>query len=145
VLQREPEQLHLLGRGQSRRCGRNGDRLQADGSIRGCSDSACNTAKLIEVLQYASKHDWGSPTSLRWQEHPVVPFFWNNRVPLDWKAVKAKVPGNPLFLYLHTNAFISEEADGAFARNGIGAPPDKASSTWTTLTRSRLRRRTSSL
>jgi len=99
--------------------------IQPDhGSTKGCSDEACTTKKLIEVLDYDYKTYEGSPAYLRWKGRPVVPFFWNSNSPVDWAEVKRKTPGNPLFVFLASAGFKNPEADGVFFWDKPEGPRD---------------------
>ncbi len=89
------------------------------------ADKACNTEKLIAALNYEYKTYESSPAYLRWNGRPVVPFFlFDSNTPADWDEIAAKVPGNPIFVFINTGGFTHPQSGGAFAWNGIKGPSD---------------------
>jgi hypothetical protein len=73
------------------------------------------TAALIDELRFAAQNFFGSPAYLKVGSRPVVLFFGFESFPIDWRQVKASVPGNPLFLFRNSKGFDLPGSDGAFA------------------------------
>lgn len=87
------------------------------GSISGyAQNNNCDgTQKLIDDLNYAYTAYEVSPAYLRVNSRPVVFFFGVDAYYIDWDDVRAKVTGNPLFVFENSGAFTAPNSDGGFA------------------------------
>ena len=79
------------------------------------SNNCDGTQKLIDDLNYAYTTYELSPAYLRVNSRPVVFFFGVGAYYVDWDDVRAKVAGNPLFVFENSGAFTAPNSDGGFA------------------------------
>ncbi len=79
------------------------------------SSSSNPTQKTIDDLTYAWTTFMQSPAYMRRNGRPVVFFFGFDGSGIDLAAVKAAVPGNPLFVFRNSGAFSATASDGGFA------------------------------
>jgi len=93
--------------------------MEDKGALTACYYTAgCNlTQQLISDLTYAYNTYETSPAYLRVSGRPVVFTFAIDAYALDWNAVIAAVPGNPIliFLYQSSNGFTHPYSGGAFS------------------------------
>ena len=90
------------------------------------TDQGCNTSMVIEGLTYASKTYFKSPAYLRVNGRPVVPFFWfDSNHPVNWDEVVAKVPDNPILVFINGGGFHHPDSGGAFSWEGFKDPSDE--------------------
>jgi PKD repeat protein len=87
------------------------------GALQACANSAgCSvTQQLISDLTYAYNTFEGSPAYLRIGGRPAVFFFDVDRYTIDWSAVVANVPGNPLLIFRNSGGFTHSYSSGSFA------------------------------
>jgi PKD repeat protein len=64
---------------------------------------------------------FSSPRYLRWNGRPVVTFFLNTSLAIDWATVRASAAGNPLFIFRNSGGFTDTDSDGSFAWVGISS------------------------
>ena len=88
------------------------------GSLSGASDV---TTKLLSDIQYMADNYFSSPRYLRWNGRPVVTFFLNTSLAIDWATVRASAAGNPLFIFRNSGGFTNTDSDGSFAWVGISS------------------------
>ncbi|HEY8021289.1 MAG TPA: hypothetical protein VIH93_09315 [Thermoanaerobaculia bacterium] len=84
-----------------------------------------NTQCAIDDLNYVAAHYYPSPAYMHRNGRPVVLFFVDTSVAIDWNAVRAGVTGNPLFVF--EDNFTRTQADGAFA----WVKPAQRTASWT--------------
>ncbi len=84
-----------------------------------------NTQCTIDDLNYVAAHYYPSASYMRRNGRPVVVFFIDADVAIDWNAVRAGVSGNPLFVF--EDNFTRTQADGAFA----WVKPAQKTASWT--------------
>lgn len=84
-----------------------------------------NTQCTIDDLNYVASTYYPSPAYMHRNGQPVVFFFIDQSVSIDWNAVRAGVTGNPLFIF--EDNFTRTQANGAFA----WVKPAQRTSTWT--------------
>lgn len=70
---------------------------------------------LIEDLNYAYRTYEQSPAYLKSNDRPVVFFFGQQGHGINWKRVRSRVAGNPLFIFRNSGAFVNEASDGGFS------------------------------
>jgi PKD repeat protein len=76
----------------------------------GCSA----TDKLVEDLKYATNNFATSPAYMKIGGRPVFFFFGVDHWYIDWNAVRSRVPGDPLFLFLWREGFTHAQSNGAY-------------------------------
>jgi hypothetical protein len=81
------------------------------GALTGAADV---TAKLLSDIQYMNDNYFSSPRYLRWNGRPVVSFFLNTSLAINWATVRAQAAGNPLFIFRGAGGFTSADSDGSF-------------------------------
>lgn len=81
-------------------------------TIPNCSSNL--TQRVVDDLSHANVSYWGSPAYQKSGGRPVVYFFFSSRFTINWATVRSKVPGNPLFIFIHDTGFAHAESDGAF-------------------------------
>ncbi len=62
---------------------------------------------------------FSSPRYLRSNGRPVVAFFLNTSLAINWATVRASAAGNPLFIFRNSGGFTDTDSDGSFAWVGI--------------------------
>jgi hypothetical protein len=86
-----------------------------------CEDSgaltgAANvTTKLLSDIQYMADNYFSSPRYLRWNGRPVVSFFLNTSLAINWATVRAQAAGNPVFIFRNASGFTATDSDGSFS------------------------------
>ncbi len=86
------------------------------GAISWNSCSGCSAQQaLIRHLQYVAQTYFPSPAYMRVGGRPVVTNFDVDRYSIDWYAVKAAVPGNPIYLFQDAGGFIHAISSGAYS------------------------------
>jgi hypothetical protein len=87
------------------------------GANKDCSRSRdCDpTENLIADLNYAYRTYEESSAYLRSDNRPVVFFFGQEGQGIEWKRVRSRIAGNPIFIFRNSGAFHHEEGDGGFS------------------------------
>ena len=86
------------------------------GSLNGATDV---TTKLLSDIQYMADNYFTSPRYLRWNGRPVVSFFLNTSLAINWATVRAQAAGNPVFIFRNSGGFTNTDSDGSFSWVGI--------------------------
>jgi hypothetical protein len=94
--------------------------VEDSGSLNGASDV---TSKLLSDIQYMNDTYFSSPRYLRWNNRPVVAFFLNTSLPINWSTVRAQAAGNPIFVFRDNGGFTTADSDGSFSWVGITGTP----------------------
>jgi hypothetical protein len=81
----------------------------------GALKSADKTGDLIADLIYANQKYQGAANYMKMNGRPVVFFFGVEALPIDWTAVRNRVPGNPLFIFENSGMFGASYSDGAYS------------------------------
>ncbi len=82
----------------------------------GALTSAANpTTQLLGDIQYMNDNYFSSPRYLRWNGRPVVSFFLNTSLAINWATVRAQAAGNPLFIFRNASGFTNTDSDGSFS------------------------------
>jgi len=82
------------------------------GSLNGAADV---TTKLLSDIQYMADNYFNSPRYLFWNGRPVVSFFLNTSLAIDWATVRAQAAGNPVFIFRNSSGFTATDSDGSFS------------------------------
>jgi len=82
------------------------------GSLKGAADV---TTKLLSDIQYMADNYFNSPRYLFWNGRPVVSFFLNTSLAIDWATVRAQAAGNPVFIFRNSSGFTDTDSDGSFS------------------------------
>jgi PKD repeat protein len=88
------------------------------GAIKTCANtSGCDvTAKLINDLTYAYNNYEQSPSYIKINGRPIIPFFGIETISgIDWTRVSASVPGNPIYIWRNAGGFSKSLSGGSFA------------------------------
>ncbi len=88
------------------------------GSLKGASDV---TTKLLSDIQYMADNYFSSPRYWRWNGRPVVSFFLNTSLAIDWATVRAQAAGNPVFIFRNSSGFTDTDSDGSFAWTNVSS------------------------
>jgi hypothetical protein len=64
---------------------------------------------------------FSSPRYLRWNGRPVVPFFLNTTLAIDWATVRAQAAENPLFIFRNASGFTTTDSDGSFSWTNVSS------------------------
>jgi hypothetical protein len=94
--------------------------VEDSGSLTGASDV---TSKLLSDIQYMNDNYFISPRYLRWNNRPVVAFFLNTSLAINWSTVRAQAAGNPIFIFRDNGGFTTADSDGSFSWVGITGTP----------------------
>ncbi len=86
------------------------------GALNGAADP---TAKLLSDIQYMNDNYFSSPRYLRWNGRPVVSFFLNTSLAINWATVRAQAAGNPLFIFRNASGFTNTDSDGSFSWTNV--------------------------
>ncbi len=86
--------------------------MEDAGAVRNCTDC---TSTVIGQLTYIYNTYEGSPAYMRWNGNPVVFFFGVEDLTVDWNAVRAGVPGSPIFIFQNSGSFTRTQSGGGFA------------------------------
>ena len=91
--------------------------MEDAGALSKCaSTSGCSvTQQVIDDLTYAYNNYEQSPAYLLLNGRPAVFFFGVDAYPIDWDAVRAGVPGNPVFIFRNNGGFTHSQTDGSFS------------------------------
>lgn len=86
------------------------------GALGTCANTAgCDLNKqVISDLTYVYNTFEPSPAYMRIGGRPVIAFFGLEKYSLDWNAIRAGVPGNPLFIFRNAGGFTATQSDGSF-------------------------------
>jgi hypothetical protein len=90
--------------------------IEDSGSLTGSSDP---TSKLLSDIQYMNDNYFSSPRYMRWNNRPVIGFFLNTSLAINWSTVRAQAAGNPLFIFRDNGGFTTADSDGSFSWVGI--------------------------
>ena len=86
------------------------------GAIKWNSCSGCSPQQaLIRHLQYVAQNYFPSPAYVRIGGRPVVTNFDLDQYTIDWNAVKAAVPGNPIYLFQDGGGFSHVISGGSYS------------------------------
>ena len=88
------------------------------GSLTGAADV---TTKLLSDIQYMADNYFSSPRYLRWNGRPVLSFFLNTSLAIDWATVRAQAAGNPVFIFRNSSGFTDTDSDGSFAWTNVSS------------------------
>jgi hypothetical protein len=77
------------------------------------------TSKLLADIQYMATNYFNSPRYLRWNNRPVIGFFLNTSLAINWSTVRAQAAGNPVFIFQDNGGFTIADSDGSFSWVGI--------------------------
>jgi PKD repeat protein len=88
------------------------------GSLKGATDV---TTKLLSDIQYMADNYFGSPRYLRWNGRPVVSFFLNTSLAINWATVRAQAAGNPVFIFRNSSGFTDTDSDGSFSWTNVSS------------------------
>jgi hypothetical protein len=81
----------------------------------GCSSCSAQQA-LVSELQYIAQTYFSSPAYMRWNGRPVVTNFdLDIHYTIDWNAVAAAAPGNPVFIFQHSGGFTHPLSSGSYS------------------------------
>jgi hypothetical protein len=90
--------------------------MEDAGSLNYCGRPHCDvTGSLIEDLNYAERIYEHSSAYLHYKNRPVVFFFGDSAYNIDWRRVRSKAAGNPIFVFRNAGGFTHPEAEGAFS------------------------------
>ncbi len=92
--------------------------IEDSGSLTGAADV---TTKLLSDIQYMADNYFSSPRYLRWNGRPVVPFFLNTTLAIDWATVRAQAAENPLFIFRNASGFTTTDSDGSFSWTNVSS------------------------
>ena len=88
------------------------------GSLTGAANV---TTKLLSDIQYMADNYFSSPRYFLWNGRPVVLFFLNTTLAIDWATVRAQAAGNPLFIFRNASGFTSADSDGSFSWTNVSS------------------------
>ena len=88
------------------------------GSLKGASDV---TTKLLSDIQYMADNYFSSSHYLRWNGRPVLSFFLNTSLAINWATVRAQAAGNPVFIFRNSSGFTDTDSDGSFAWTNVSS------------------------
>ena len=91
--------------------------MEDAGALKSCANtSGCSvTQQLISDLTYAYNNYEVSPAYMTVSGRPVVFSFGLEAYAIDWNAVAAGVPGNPMFIFRNASSFTHADTSGGFA------------------------------
>ena len=97
--------------------------VEDSGALTSCASTAgCSvTQTLINDLNYVATTFETSPAYLRMNGRPVIFFFLNLTLPIDWNLVRSSVQGNPLFIFRNSGGFTQLQTNGSFSWVGIAS------------------------
>jgi hypothetical protein len=97
--------------------------VEDSGALTSCANTAgCSvTQTLINDLNYVATEFEPSPTYLRMNGRPVIFFFLNLSLAIDWNLVRSSVQGNPLFIFRNSGGFTQLQTSGSFSWVGIAS------------------------
>jgi PKD repeat protein len=88
------------------------------GALSGVTDV---TTKLLSDIQYMADNYFSSSRYLRWNGRPVVSFFLNTSLAINWATVRAQAAGNPVFIFRNSSGFTDTDSDGSFAWTNVSS------------------------
>lgn len=91
------------------------------GALKGASNV---TSKLLSDIQYMADNYFVSPSYMRQNGRPVVMFFLNTSLPINWATVRAQAAGNPLFIFRNSSGFSHTDSDGSFTWTNLTSDPN---------------------
>jgi PKD domain len=82
-----------------------------------CISTGCSpTQAMIQMTQYAAQNFFGSPAYMRINGRPVLTNFdIDLHYTVDWNAVAANTPGNPIFLFQNNGGFTHVLSAGSYS------------------------------
>ena len=80
-----------------------------------CSTTSACTSGVVTDLTYTYNTYIKSPAYIRWNGRPVIFFFSVESLPVDWTAVRASLPENPILIFQNSGGFTRTYSDGGFA------------------------------
>ena len=86
--------------------------IEDSGALTGAADP---TAKLLSDIQYMNDNYFSSPRYLRSNGRPVLGFFLNTSLAINWATVAAQAAGNPVLIFRNTGGFTSADSGGSFS------------------------------
>ena len=91
--------------------------MEDAGALKSCASTAgCSvTQQLISDLTYAYNNYEVSPAYMTINGRPVVFNFGLEAYAIDWNAVVASVPGNPMFIFRNAAGFTSVGTSGSYS------------------------------
>ncbi len=95
--------------------------IEDSGALTGAADP---TTKLLSDIQYMNTNYFSSPRYLRWNGRPVLPFFLNTSLAINWATVRAQAAGNPLFIFRESGGFTTADSDGSFSWTNLSGNPN---------------------
>jgi PKD repeat protein len=97
--------------------------VEDSGALTSCANTAgCSvTQALIKDLNYVATEFEPSPAYLRISGRPVIFFFLNVSLAIDWDLVRSSVQGNPLFIFRNSGGFTQSQTSGSFSWVGIAS------------------------
>jgi len=92
--------------------------MEDAGALTACNMTAgCDlTQQVISDLTYAYNNYEQSPAYMQLNGRPAVFFFGMDAYPtIDWNAVRAALPGNPVFIFRNNSGFTHAATSGSFS------------------------------
>jgi hypothetical protein len=86
--------------------------IEDSGAMTGVADP---TTKLLSDIQYMNDNYFSSPRYYRWNGRPVVGFFLNTSLAINWATIAAQAAGNPLLIFRNAGGFTSADSGGSFS------------------------------
>ena len=86
--------------------------IEDAGALTGAADP---TTKLLSDIQYMNDNYFSSPRYYRSNDRPVVGFFLNTSVAINWATIAAQAAGNPLLIFRNAGGFTSADSGGSFS------------------------------
>lgn len=81
------------------------------------------TDQLISDLGYIASEYESSPAYMRFNNRPVVFFFYVDGFYIDWNRVVSSIPGNPLLIFQGADGLTRKISDGGFSWVSINSNP----------------------
>jgi hypothetical protein len=86
--------------------------IEDSGALTGAADP---TTKLLSDIQYMNDNYFSSPRYLQSNGRPVLGFFLNTSVAINWATVAAQAAGNPVLIFRNAGGFTSADSGGSFS------------------------------
>ena len=86
--------------------------IEDSGALTGAADP---TTKLLSDIQYMNDNYFSSPRYYRSNGRPVVGFFLNTSLAINWATIAAQAAGNPLLIFRNAGGFTSADSGGSFS------------------------------
>jgi hypothetical protein len=86
--------------------------IEDSGALTGAADP---TTKLLSDIQYMNDNYFSSPRYYRSNGRPVVGFFLNTSLAINWATIAAQAAGNPLLIFRNASGFTSADSGGSFS------------------------------